>query len=225
MPEAAAHHSIRVLRLRQGEPVCLFNGDGHEYAGRISQISKQSVEVALTRKSSPARESPFPILLAQGISAGEKMDYTLQKAVELGVTNIQPIAAARSVVKLKDDRAEKRVQHWQQVAISACEQCGRNMVPRVAAVAALPNWLAELDHTTITRLILSPTATVRLRSLPPPEGPVALLIGPEGGLTTEEIEMAQRHGFSAVSLGPRILRTETAALATLAAMQALWGDF
>lgn len=232
LPPQAAHHAARVLRLRDGEAVILFNGNGAEYPARITHIGKQDVSLEILGKDSPTRESPLNITLAQAISAGEKMDFTLQKAVELGISAIQPLAAARSVVRLKDDRAEKRVQHWQSVVVSACEQSGRNIVPKVAPIADLPAWLAgqgaefwQQDSGGAVGLILSPLAELTLRDLPRPEGAITLLVGPEGGLTPEEIAMARQCHFTEVQLGPRVLRTETAALAMLSAMQALWGDF
>lgn len=232
LPPQAAHHAARVLRLRSGDPAILFSGDGAEYAARITHIGKQDVTIEILGKDTPMRESPLNITLAQAISAGEKMDFTLQKAVELGISAIQPLAAARSVVRLKDDRAEKRVQHWQNVVVSACEQCGRNVVPTVAPITDLPVWLAgqgagfgNQDSGGTIGLILSPMAERTLRDLPKPAGAITLLVGPEGGLTPEEIAMARQCHFTEVRLGPRVLRTETAALATLSAMQALWGDF
>lgn len=225
LPPQAAHHAARVLRLRNGEAAILFNGNGAEYAARITHINKQDVTVEILSQDIPVRESPLNITLAQAISAGEKMDFTLQKAVELGISAIQPLAAARSVVRLKDERAEKRVQHWQNVVVSACEQCGRNTVPSVAPIADLSAWLARQKSVKTVGLILSPLAEHALRDLPKPTGAITLLVGPEGGLTSEEIAMARQCHFTEVRLGPRVLRTETAALATLSAMQALWGDF
>jgi 16S rRNA (uracil1498-N3)-methyltransferase len=156
------------------------------------------------------------------------MDYTLQKAVELGVAGIEPILTTRSIVRLDRERAEKRRAHWERVCVSACEQCGRDRVPRVHPLCDLDDWLAALptrDQAFSLRLLLSPDATSSLRDLPHPEGPVLLLAGPAGGLTPEARDAASRRGFRGVRLGPRILRTETAALAGLAAMHALWGDF
>jgi 16S rRNA (uracil1498-N3)-methyltransferase len=152
------------------------------------------------------------------------MDFTLQKAVELGIGDIQPLASERSVVRLSGERAEKRVAHWQGVVISACEQSGRNHVPEVAPIRPLLDWLGQQEGTGL-RLMLSPTAEAGLRDLPKPTGNVTLLIGPEGGFSPAEAEVAQRYGFTPVRLGARVLRTETAALAALAAMQTLWGDF
>jgi 16S rRNA (uracil1498-N3)-methyltransferase len=172
------------------------------------------------------REAPLYILLAQGLSSGDRMDLTLQKSVELGVAAIQPVATERSVVKLKNERAAKRAEHWQNLVISACEQCGRNRVPPVAPLLGLGEWLAQISQPgDELRLMLSPHAAVSLRELAPANGRIMLLAGPEGGLAPGEVQSAQSRGFAPVRLGPRVLRTETAALAALAAIQALWGDF
>ena len=168
-------------------------------------------------------ESPLQVLLAQGISSGERMEYTLQKAVELGVSAIQPIAAKRSVVKLAGERADKRVAHWQGVVNSACEQSGRNHVPAVAQPLSLANWLAQRPSGRL--LFLSPQASSRLADLPEPHGLQILIAGPEGGFEADEIAALESAHAIAVRLGPRVLRTETAALAALAAMQTMWGDF
>ena len=169
-------------------------------------------------------ESPIRILLAQAISSGDRMDFTLQKAVEMGVTEIQPIASQRSVVKLSSERAEKRREHWQNVVNSACEQSGRAFVPKVAEPLSLSNWLATKPEAQ-TKITLSPTAEITLKSLPLPAGTICLLVGAEGGLTEDEINLAASQGFTPVKLGKRILRTETAPLAAIATMQTLWGDF
>lgn len=224
LPEASAHHAARVLRLAVGDAVTLFNGAGGEWSGRIHRIGKREVVVHVLAWHDIARETPLQITLAQGISSGERMDYTLQKAVELGVTAIQPIACARSVVRLAGERADKRRSHWQNLVIAACEQCGRNRVPEVAAIMPLADWLAR-PATAATRLMLAADAQHTLHILSRPSGPVVILAGPEGGLAPDEYAAAQSAGFMPVRLGPRILRTETAALAALAAMQTLWGDF
>jgi RNA methyltransferase, RsmE family len=178
------------------------------------------------------RESPLQVTLAQAISSGDRMDFTLQKAVELGVNTIQPIASERSVVKLSGERAEKRREHWQNVVTSACEQCGRTTVPAVLPSLSLPDWLGYPSPQPSPargeghlRLMLAPTASHTLHDLPKPAGEICLLIGCEGGFSPQEQQIAASCGFQAIRLGARILRTETAALATLAAMQALWGDF
>jgi 16S rRNA (uracil1498-N3)-methyltransferase len=224
LPEQAAHHAARVLRLQAGDKVSVFNGRGGEGEARVTDIGKRNVTVEIVDWLAVERESPLQVLLAQAISAGEKMDFTLQKAVELGIGNIQPLASERSVVRLSGERAEKRVAHWQGVVVAACEQSGRNRVPEVAPIRPLLDWLGE-QHQAGLHLMLSPTAEVGLRDLPKPTGSVTLLVGPEGGLSPEEAEAAQRSGFTPVRLGARVLRTETAALAALAAMQTLWGDF
>jgi 16S rRNA (uracil1498-N3)-methyltransferase len=224
LPSQAAHHAARVLRLRVGDPAVLFDGEGGEYEARIAHIGKQEVLTEIIAWREVERESQLTVTLAQAVSAGEKMDFTLQKTVELGIRAIQPLLSERSVVKLSGERADKRVVHWQGVVASACEQCGRNRVPVVAPLRPFSDWLAEADSGTL-RLTLSPTAEHNLRELPSPSGPVTLLVGPEGGFSDREINDAVRQGFTPVRLGPRVLRTETAALAALAAMQALWGDF
>jgi 16S rRNA (uracil1498-N3)-methyltransferase len=224
LPPDAAHHAAKVLRMEAGHEVTLFNGEGGEYAATITHIGKNGVTVKTGAFREHEVESLLNVTLAQAISSGDKMDYTLQKAVELGVTHIQPLFSERCVVKLTGDRAEKRVRHWQQVVISACEQCGRNRVPEVAPSQPLIPWLGSLPPDA-QHLMLAPGAQHSLSELPAPTAPVTLLIGPEGGLSPNEIRAAESRGFTPVRLGPRVLRTETAALVALAAMQTLWGDF
>ena len=224
LPEAAAHHACRVLRLEAGDPVILFSGNGGEYDAKILRVLKQGVTVETTAWRDIDCESPIRFALAQAISAGEKMDFTLQKAVELGIAHIQPLQSERSVVRLTAERAQKREQHWQHVAVAACEQCGRNRVPQVAPIQMLTAWLGEQRENSL-RIMFAPGAALTLRDLPKPEHGVTLLAGPEGGFSEVEMAAARHCGFTAASLGPRILRTETAALAALAAMQVLWGDF
>ncbi|HQT29892.1 MAG TPA: 16S rRNA (uracil(1498)-N(3))-methyltransferase [Thiobacillus sp.] len=222
LPPGPARHAARALRLAVDDPIILFNGRGGEYSARIERIQKDDVAVSLTGFADTERESRLRVMLAQGISSGERMDYTLQKAVELGVTAIQPIAAKRSVVKLAGERADKRVAHWQGVVASACEQCGRNQVPAVSAPLTLASWLGQAGG---RLLFLSPLADARLADLPAPTGTDCLVAGPEGGFEADEIAALQAAGAIPVRLGARVLRTETAALAALAAMQTLWGDF
>ncbi|MBT9613278.1 MAG: 16S rRNA (uracil(1498)-N(3))-methyltransferase [Burkholderiales bacterium] len=232
LPPDAAHHAVRVLRLGENDLVRLFNGDGCEYRARIVRLDKQAV-VALIESGAPLScESPLNVLLVQGISSGERMDYTLQKSVELGVGMIQPIQAERSVVKLSGERMLKRMQHWQSVVASACEQSGRNVVPEVRPVSGLMNWLGEQASGVggqasggELRIHLAPDAELSLRDLEKPAGRVILGAGPEGGFSDNEHLALRQGGFVAVKLGPRVLRTETAALAALAALQILWGDY
>jgi len=223
LPPGPARHAVRALRLMADDTVILFNGQGGEYTACIERIQKDEVAVSVTGFADIERESRLRVMLAQGISSGERMDYTLQKAVELGVSAIQPIAAKRSVVKLAGERADKRVAHWQGVVASACEQCGRNRVPTVAPPLTLAHWLGQ--RTGGRLLFLSPLAEARLADLPLPVAPDWLVAGPEGGFEADEIAALHAAGAIPVRLGPRVLRTETAAPAALAAMQTLWGDF
>jgi 16S rRNA (uracil1498-N3)-methyltransferase len=221
-----SHHLSSVLRLKPGDALVLFDGAGAEYAATVLRAGKRGVTITVRERKTVSRESPLAVTLAQAVSSGERMDYTIQKAVELGAAAIQPLAASRSIVRLSAERAGRRAAHWQAIAVAACEQCGRNHVPSVAAVLPLGRWLAQLPAAGdgARRLLLTPRADTRLRDLGPPRRSVILLAGPEGGYTQEEEAAARRAGFVPVSLGPRVLRTETAAVAALAALQALWGD-
>jgi len=223
LPPGPARHAAKALRLTVNDTVTLFNGQGGEHTARIERIQKDEVAVSISGFNDVERESRLRVMLAQGISSGERMDYTLQKAVELGVVSIQPIAARRSVVKLTGERAERRVAHWQGVVASACEQCGRNQVPFVAPPLTLTAWLGQ--HAAGRLLFLSPLAEARLADLPAPTSMDCLVAGPEGGFEADEIAALHAAGAIPVRLGPRVLRTETAALAALASMQTLWGDF
>jgi 16S rRNA (uracil1498-N3)-methyltransferase len=223
LPPGPARHAARALRLAAGDLVVLFNGEGGEHTARIERIHRDDVSVSVIGFEDIERESRLQVLLAQGISSGERMDYTLQKAVELGVTAIQPIAAKRSVVKLAGERSDRRIAHWRAVVASACEQCGRNRVPAVAAPLPLAQWLGR--HPAGRLLFLSPLAETRLGELAAPSGPDWLVAGPEGGFEADEVAALRAAGATPLRLGPRVLRTETAALAALAAMQTLWGDF
>jgi 16S rRNA (uracil1498-N3)-methyltransferase len=223
LPDEVARHAVGVLRLRDGDDVILFNGDGSECLGQLFK-SGRGAEVLLKAVCTPERESPLAITLVQGVSSGERMDYTLQKAVELGVTAIQPVMMKRTIVRLDDEKRHKRRQHWQGVIVSACEQCGRNHVPLVAPILDFHEWLGTVPELTGQKLILDPEATLRLRDMSEPVTTVTMLAGPEGGFDSHERESVIRAGFTRLSLGPRILRTETAALAALAAIQSQWGD-
>ncbi|MDA8328619.1 MAG: 16S rRNA (uracil(1498)-N(3))-methyltransferase [Betaproteobacteria bacterium] len=223
LPEAASHHAVRVLRLAAGDMVAVFDGSGCEWPAQIVRVEKHGVILQIGDAITPHRESALAVTLIQGISSGERMDFTLQKAVELGVQRIQPVACVRSVVRLTGERAQKRQQHWQQLVISACEQCGRNVVPEVLPIVAFNEGVHHADAG--LRLLLDPVAKLTLRELPPPNAGVCLLAGPEGGFDPGEMAQAFQVGFVGVRLGPRVLRTETAALAAVSAMQMLWGDF
>ena len=223
LPEPVARHAVRVLRLPPGAPMVLFDGRGGEYLAHIQRIERERVVAELASWQDVERESPLAVTLVQALQAGEKMDFTIQKAVELGVRDIVPVESRRSVLRLSGDRAAKRVAHWQGVAASACEQCGRNQVPLVAPLEKLENWLARPAEASL-RLMLAPDADEALVDLPPAPA-VQLLIGAEGGLDPQEVLAAKQAGFRPVRMGPRVLRTETAGLAALAILQALWGDF
>ncbi|WP_153129800.1 16S rRNA (uracil(1498)-N(3))-methyltransferase [Dechloromonas hortensis] len=223
LPEPVARHAVRVLRLPPGAPMILFDGRGGQYLAHIERIERDRVMAVLASWDEIERESPLSITLVQALQAGEKMDFTIQKAVELGVRHIVPVESRRSVLRLAGERAAKRVAHWQGVVASACEQCGRNQVPLVAPLEKLENWLARPAPGAV-RLMLAPDAEQTLVDLPPAKE-VQLLIGAEGGLDPQEMIAARQAGFVGVRMGPRILRTETAGLAALAILQALWGDF
>ncbi len=223
LDEQASHHLARVLRASVETPVIVFNGQGGEYAGTIIQIDKKHVTVELKTFTAKEVESELGIWLAQGISRGEKMDYTIQKAVELGVNKIVPLFTERCNVKLDHERSEKRVQHWQSVVISACEQSGRNRIPEVVVPEALDAWLSRIQADFC--FVLSPHAEFKLKKQTISNGArVVLLIGPEGGLSEREIKDAVRRGFLPLNLGPRVLRTETAAVAAMTALQCCFGD-
>ena len=226
LPAAKAHHVAHVLRLAPGDAVVLFDGQGNAYDAAISKCVRGEVSVQLRGRREEDCESPLQVTLAQAVSSGERMDYTIQKAVELGITAIQPLMAERCVVRLSGERAAKRVTHWQAVVAAACEQCGRNRVPEVRPLLSLRDWLdgAATSGEGI-RWLLAPDGPAVLRELPRPSAMVTVLAGPEGGFTAIEAADAVRCGFHPLRLGPRVLRTETAAVALLAAMQALWGDF
>ena len=222
LPAAAGEHVARVLRLRVGAAVVLFDGHGGEWAAEITSIARNRVR-ALCRNHNPVeRESPVAITLLQSLARGEKMDWIIQKATELGVHDIIPVSSERSVVHMDEQRESKRLAHWQAIAASACEQCGRNRLPELSPPMALPNAL-ELQLPNM-RLTLSPAAVVRLRDVVNTPQAIALLVGPEGGLTEQECAHSEARGFRAVRFGPRILRTETAAVAAIAALQLLTGD-
>ena len=221
LSEDAAHHAIHVLRLRAGEEITVFNGRGGEFAARIMSIQRLKIAVDLLHHREIERESPLRVTLVQGVSAGDKMDSTLRKAVELGVAEVQPVLAARSVARPKGERAEGRRAHWQKVIIAACEQCGRNRIPEVHALIALSNYRPS---GTAMRILLSPLAQQPLSELCLQGSDFVVAAGPEAGFTSEEEAALVSSGFVPALLGPRVLRTETAAVAALAALSALRGD-
>ncbi len=219
---SAANHIKRVLRLRDGDALTLFDGRGGEYTGRIAGMHKDAVRVDVQEHHDVERESALDLRLVQGISRGERMDWVMQKATELGVRRIVPVLTERTVVKLDERQGERKIQHWRGIVIAACEQCGRNRLPELTAPVSFFDAVRASEAET-TRLLLSPSATLRARDLPRPSQ-VTLLIGPEGGLADSEEGFAIRAGFEPVQLGPRVLRTETAAVAALAALQHDFGD-
>jgi 16S rRNA (uracil1498-N3)-methyltransferase len=224
LPAQAGEHVARVLRLGEGAPLVLFNGDGNDYAAVVVQVGKREVRVRIDGVRAVANESPLPLTLAQGVARGEKMDMIVQKATELGAACIVPLLTERSEVRLDPARAEKRLEHWRAVAASACEQSGRARVPAILPARPLQAWLAGLPGDGALRLALLPEAGQSLRSLVFPPAGGLLVVGPEGGLGERDVTALESAGFTGLRLGPRILRTETAGLAALAALQALYGD-
>lgn len=222
----AANHITRVLRLRVGDSLSLFDGRGGEYEARIDEFRKDAVHVSVSEQRSIERESPLSITLAQGISRGERMDWVVQKATELGVARIVPVLTERCVVRLDARQSESKLRHWRAIVVAACEQCGRNRLPEVAEPMTLHAFLREKTAApTSLRLLLSPTGERRVQDLTVSStGSVTVLIGPEGGLAEDEQAAAVAAGFQGVRLGPRVLRTETAAIAALAAIQQQLGD-
>ena len=219
LPGAAAHHAARVLRLRDGDAVVLFDGRGGEYAARLAMPGRGRVLAELGERRDLERESPLAVTLVQAVSSSDKMDLTVQKAVELGVAAIHPVLTAKSLVRLSGEREAKKLAHWRRIAIAACEQCGRNRIPEIREPVALQRYRFPAG----AKILLSPSGSQKLANLA--KSPVVLAAGPEAGFSSEEEAFLLRAGFAPVRLGPRILRTETAALAALAALNALAGDF
>jgi 16S rRNA (uracil1498-N3)-methyltransferase len=220
LSEDAAHHAVHVLRLREGEEVTLFNGRGGEYAARIASIQRLRISIDVLQHRALERESPLRLTLVQGVSAGEKMDGTVRKAVELGIAEVQPVLATRSVARPKGERADSRRAHWQKVVIAACEQCGRNRIPQVQPLTSVENYRPGDGM----KVLLSPQAKLRLSEAVKEGTTFILAAGPEAGFTAPEEATFANAGFTPVSLGARVLRTETAAVAALAALNALRGD-
>ena len=238
---SAANHIARVLRLRSGDSLTVFDGSGGEFGARIEEFRKETVVVAVEEHRPLDRESPLPLTLVQGISRGERMDWIIQKATELGASRIVPVFTKRSVVRLDEKQAERKLQHWRAITVAACEQCGRNRIPDLAAPvdffdmlagdspsrpdsAGRPDPAGHSDSASATRVLLSPTGDLRIDDLQDVGKGITVLIGPEGGLEDVEQEAAITAGFKAVRLGPRVLRTETAAIAALTIIQRYFGD-
>lgn len=223
LPSAGAYHVARVLRMRAGAPLVVFDGSGNDYPAEIVEVEGDKVAVQLRSQAPGTGESPIRITLVQGVSRSERMDWTLQKATELGVASIAPVLTARSVVRLDASQAVKKQAHWRGIVVGACEQCGRSKIPPVGPPVSLRDYFANVRKDGM-RLVLSPSAPASLAGIASLPSKVELLIGPEGGLDDDEITAAQKAGFMPVRLGPRVLRTETAAVVALTVLQALWGD-
>ena len=224
LPGDASAHVARVLRARAGQMLTLFDGRGGEYDARIVAIDRRGVQVQIEQHRAVERESPLAVTLLQALARGERMDFIVQKATELGVAGIVAMAGERSVVRLDGAGLARRCEHWRAVAISACEQCGRNRVPTIGAVADLASASALTDSASL-RLLLAADAERTLTALAQSGADISLLVGPEGGFSDDELALARQHGFQSCRLGPRVLRAETAPLAALAALQAVAGDF
>lgn len=224
LPPTAAQHAVRVLRLGAGDVLTLFNGDGRQYPARVVQASARAANVEVLAVEAPRRESPLHLTLVQALARGEKMDWVVQKATELGVARIAPVVTSRSEVKLDAARSDKRLDHWRAVAIAACEQSGRNTVPHIDAPATLAACVDVLAESAGTCWMLHPEGGGRLRDVARDMTRATLAVGPEGGLADADVELLRAAGFQGLSLGPRVLRTETAGMAALAALQALYGD-
>jgi 16S rRNA (uracil1498-N3)-methyltransferase len=220
---SAANHITRVLRLRNGDALTVFDGNGGEFGARVEEFRKEAVVVSVAEHRALEKESPLSLTLAQGISRGERMDWIIQKATELGVSRIVPVFTKRSVVRLDEKQAGRKSQHWRAIAVAACEQCGRNRIPELAAPVDFFDVLAP-DPSGPIRLLLSPTGDLHLDDLEGVGTAITVLIGPEGGLEEAEQQAALSAGFKAVRLGPRVLRTETAAVAALTIIQCYFGD-
>jgi len=218
-----AHHVGKVLRMRKDDPITLFNGNGNDYLAELKEVSKKKVTAFILKKLPVMNESPLFLHLGQVMSKGERMDYAIQKATEMGVNTITPLSSERCDIRINEERLKKRQHHWQQIAISASEQCGRACVPVIEKVAPVTEWVAERKANELG-LVLHHRTQQKLSQLPKPDG-IRLLIGPEGGLTFKEISLAEQQLFIPTMLGGRVLRTETAPVAALSVVQWLWGDF
>lgn len=219
-----AHYVGRVLRLKPGNTVVVFDGRGGEYPATVGLISKNGLELEVGEHDPREAESPLDLHLVQAISRGDRMDITVQKATELGVRHISPVLSERSVVRLDAARAARRLAHWRAIATSACEQCGRNRIPQIDSPVRLPEWLRDTPGESESRVVLQPGSSRSLEGIAPDSGEITILVGPEGGFSEAELELVGSAGFAAASLGPRVLRTETAAIAAIAILQSRLGD-
>ena len=220
LDDRASHHVARVLRVKTGDRLSVFNGDGNNYQGAVVSVTKHQVSVLIDSIELAETESSLNTCLALAVSKGDRFEWAIKKATELGVTSVVPILSQRVDVRLSPERWQKKQEHWQQIVISACEQSGRAVVPEVAAPTTLPQWLSDVEAD--CKLVLDPEATPNALNDQPTS--IALLIGPEGGLAPSELTLASKNGFSAIRLGPRVLRTETAPLVALSVLGARWGD-
>lgn len=221
LSDTSVQHAVRALRLRDGDLIRLFNGDGGDYTATLTGVDKRRARAQVDRVEQRAVESSLSIHIGQTLSRGERMDYAVQKATEMGASAITPLTSERCEVRLKAEREDKRLRHWQQVAISACEQSQRTRVPDIHEVSALESWINTVEAD--LKLVLHHHTARPLQTMAAPTS-VALLIGPEGGLTEAEVEAALAAGFEPVAFGPRVMRTETAPVAACAILQYLWGD-
>ena len=218
-------HATKVLRLKVGDQFALFNGDSFDYVVKVIEISKHKTSVEIINKYEVNHESPLKITLAQGIAAGDKMDWIIQKTVELGIESIQPLFTERSIVKLDRVRADKKLEHWRTVAISACEQTGRAIIPEILSPLPLSQWLSAQQKKNNLKLILTPSKAQNINQLEKPSSSIDFMVGPEGGFSDKEMALALNSAFIPINFGQRILRTETASIVALSIMQNLWGDF
>jgi len=225
MDDFAAHHALKVMRLKTNDQLILFNGDGSDFTGQVIRISKRRVEVSIKSKKNIKNESNLKVILLQALTSSEKMDLIIQKTTELGISEIQPIICERSIVKIKNEKIEKKLSHWRQVSIAACEQCGRAKIPTIHKPENIIKYLEKTESKKDTKIILSPEATKSLNNfIPNMKQDIKVLIGPEGDFTKQELDFSIQKGFSPIKIGPRILRTETASMCILSILQYKYGD-
>ena len=225
MDDFAAHHALKVMRLKTNDQLILFNGDGSDFTGQVIRISKRQVEVSIKSKKNIKNESNLKVILLQALTSSEKMDLIIQKTTELGISEIQPIICERSIVKIKNEKIEKKLSHWRQVSIAACEQCGRAKIPTIHKPENIIKYLEKTESEKETKIILSPEATKSLNNfIPNMKQDIKVLIGPEGDFTKQELDFSIQKGFSPIKIGPRILRTETASMCILSILQYKYGD-